>query len=218
MKPLFLPVLSVALMLAACGGGGSPPAPTPPPTRSLYQGVWGWGIANPVTGEMIDSGGVVFTEEVTSQGHTAAAGLYLNQTAINNQANGRSGVAVLGPISAANKLETVFSLTTTNDNRLYFIGADSNNRLELYEGKPSFDGPGALVTASNQPGQDILVVLVQVSETVPSNAKDLGSLKESGKTLAVQALGARTQTRVAVEPQGHSNLLRAAEKSLSSSR
>nr|WP_221284031.1 Ig-like domain-containing protein [Deinococcus humi] len=160
-----------------------------PSGETLYQGVWGWGIGNATTGELIDNGVVVFDDEVVNQGRTVATGAYVNLVAGSDQPGDRLGFALLGPISAAGKLETGFTLNTSGDDKIYFVGADDNDALELYEGSLAFEGVGAIFTASNQPGQQVEVILIQVSDTVPSGAT-WEAFKVRAKTLAATALKA----------------------------
>lgn len=171
--------------------------PVTPPGKTLYQGVWGWVISNATTGELIDNGVAVFDDEVFNQGRTIAFGAYLNLIADTDEPGDRLGFALLGPISAVGKLETAFSLNTSGDGKIYFIGADDNNRLEPFQEMPSFDGTGAIFTASNQPGQQVRVIMVQVSDIVPSGATQ-ETLKVKAKVLAAAALKASFQEGRAV--------------------
>jgi hypothetical protein len=181
----------------------------PPPTGTLFQGVWAWGIGDPQSGGLLDSGAVVFNEQVVSAGRTVAAGSYANSAALNDTAGARLGFSVLGPISSAGQLETGFSLTTADDGRFYFVGADDDNRLELYEGDLTFSGTGNLVTSTNQAGPDILVALIQISDTVPTNATAHNVLSVQGKALAAGAVRAAFHSRTATSSEGDKNLLRA---------
>lgn len=155
-----------------------------PTTKTLHQGVWGWAIGNPNTQAVIDSGAVIFDEEIMNDTGKVAAGVYVNR------AESRSGVSAMGPISATGNLETVFTVGTTTPVKLYFVGADSNNALELYEGKKAFAGLGALVDANNNPTQEVVVALVQVSDQVPSGSVPI-TMTNSARTLAIQALSHR---------------------------
>lgn len=190
-----LPTLSLSLLLAACGGGS---APTPPQT--LHQGVWGWAIANPSTQTIIDAGAAVFSEDYTggSYGKVAAGG-YVNETKT------KSGIAMMGPVSGTGKLETVFSLGTSTPVKLYFAGTDSNNTMELYEGKNTFAGTGFILDANNDPRQEVVVVLVQVDDKVPSGGVS-SAMQQSIRTLALQALGPQMKLNaMQVKPDGHLN-------------
>ncbi|MDV6375794.1 Ig-like domain-containing protein [Deinococcus arenicola] len=163
---------------------------TPAPGgKTLYQGVWGWGIVNPATNLLIDNGIVVFNGQGQVEGRTVGEGPYINVIADSDQPGNRAGFAALGPISAAGKLDAVFSLDTTS-NRIYFAGSDANNALELYEGQPVFEGSGAVVDASNKPAQSVIILLIQVSDTLPTAAGARQALNLKAKALTAAAVKA----------------------------
>lgn len=163
---------------------------TAPSTRTLYQGLWGWGIGNVTTGAIIDTGAVLFSEEVQNDGRAVALGIYANQAEIDAAGTGRDGAALLGPVGTPGSLDVGFFVGTDAEARVFFIGRDSDNRMDLYEGKPAFQGSGYLATASNEPGEAVIVVLLQVSDTVPSNAAARKALEAKGQTMIGQALKA----------------------------
>ncbi|TSA87720.1 hypothetical protein FNU79_00165 [Deinococcus detaillensis] len=150
--------------------------------NTLYQGVWGWAIGDSTDATLLDSGVTVFSDEIAGNSGTVAAGAYFNK------AQTRSGVAVMGPVSAAGKLETAFSFDASGSTRLYFVGSDDNNAIELYQGSPTFAGTGVLLNANNKPAQAIIVALVQGSTTVPSSLTAQATLKTQAKALALDAL------------------------------
>lgn len=174
--------MTCALLLAACSGGSAPPAQPQPKPATLYQGVWGW-VLGDASGNMVDSGAVVFSDQGMNQGRTAALGAY------QNAARTRLGYSFMGPLSAAGKLETFFTATTdTNNVSLYFIGFDEDNTMGTYEGKAVFTGPGAIVDASGNPTTTVVVGLIQSSTVVPTGAAALAQAKSQARTMAGQAL------------------------------
>lgn len=161
-----------------------------PGGKTLYQGVWAWGIGNLVTGKLIDQGVAVFNEQGVNEGRIVAAGPYINMLPESDQPGDRLGFAFLGPITGAGRLETIFSLNTSEDDKIYFVGTDDNNVMEPYEGKPSFSGTGNVATASNQPGQQVIVVLLQASDVVPEGAGAQEVARARASTLVESAIQA----------------------------
>lgn len=167
------------------GQGGAQVTVNVPRTPTLYQGVWGWGIIDPVTEQLIDNGAVVYSEEATNEGRTAAFGGYLNESRT------RQGFSVLGPISASGSLETGFTASTDPSNpAIYFIGQDDDNRLGTFEGNATFEGGGALFNSSNQPSKNVYVILIQTSTIVPSGTDAIERAKAESRAL-VERLGSK---------------------------
>ncbi len=219
MKKLFLPLIGSALLLAACGGSPQPTPEKPATAKTKYQGVWGWGIGDPNTGELIDSGSVVFSEELESEGRTVAFGRYMNHTEMAFPETGKNGAALLGPVTEAGTLDAGFFLGTGTDARIFFIGQDDDNKLGLYQGKPAFEGTGNLATASNDPGQAVIVALIQVSDTVPATPAAQNTLNGQGKRMAIQALKTTFAAATPASARGNSGLFRAiASSSLSTAK
>ena len=165
MKKIMFASLCLTTLLAACGGGNSspnPPAPKPTPTTTLNQGVWGWVIADPETETVIDTGAFILNQEFNGDYGKLAGGVY------SNQAQTQQGVTIMGPIAAKGALQAAFSYDTTNSKRLYLLAADDDDKLENYQGKAAFFGPGALLDANNKVSREILVAFVQNSTTVPT--------------------------------------------------
>ncbi|PNY82280.1 hypothetical protein [Deinococcus koreensis] len=185
MSKLLLPALTCVLFLAACGGDPSP-QPQPQPQPTLYQGVWGWALGD-ASGNVVDSGAVVFSEQDTNEGRTAAFGTY------QNAAKTRLGYSIMGPISAAGKLETAFTVDTdVNNVALYFLGLDSDNTMGTYEGKAAFSGTGAILDAAGTPTTAVVVALLQTSAVVPTNATALAQARVQARTMAAQAMAQQT--------------------------
>lgn len=179
MKNLALPLLGTALLLASCGGGGStPPAGT---VSTLYQGVWGWGIVEPTTGELIDNGAVVYDDETNNAGRTAAFGGYINV------AQTRQGYSILGPITAVGQLEVGFTVDTNPNNpNVYFIGTDDDNQFGVYENKSTFEGSGVVFNASGQPEKNVGVILIQTSTSVPTGMTAQAQAKAQARAVVSQ--------------------------------
>lgn len=151
---------------------------------TLYQGVWGWAIGDSAGAAALDSGAAIFSDETPSDNRAVAVGVY------RNVAQTRSGIAIMGPVSAAGKLETAFSIDLSGSGPLYFVGVDGDNTIGLYQGRPAFEGTGALLDANNQPTQAITVDLVQTSATVPGSLTAQTELKTQARALALSALQA----------------------------
>lgn len=177
MKKFTLPLLGVALLLASCGGGSTPTNST------LYRGVWGWGIFDPTTEQLIERGAVIYDGEVQFEGRTLASGDYANE------ANTRRGYSVLGPINAAGHLETAFSVEATQDSAAYFAGRDQDDALQPVEGKPTFQGDGAIYNSSNQATQNVVVILVQTSTTVPTSLTTQNQAKDDARAFVGRLAG-----------------------------
>ena len=163
---------------------------TTPATRTLYQGLWAWGIGNINTGAVIDRGAVLFNEEFQNEGRAVALGIYANQAEIDAAGTGRDGGALLGPVVTPSSLDVGFFVGTDPEARIFFIGRDNDDRIGMYEGQPAFQGSGNLATPSNEIGEAVIVVLLQMSDTVPSNAATRDALEARGKAVVGQALKA----------------------------
>lgn len=157
-----------------------PPATTP---RTLYQGVWGWAAADASTGQIVESGATVLSDEATQEGRKVAVGAYTNE------AQTQMGASLLGPITAAGELETAFSYDLdSSDIRLYLLATDDDGQLEDYEGSPAFFGAGTLLSrATQQPSRAVYVALLQVSDQVPAGMNAQAAAKRSAQALAVSA-------------------------------
>ncbi|GGL74902.1 hypothetical protein GCM10010840_11230 [Deinococcus aerolatus] len=191
---------------------------TAPSTRTLYQGLWAWGIGNINTGAVIDTGAVLFSEEVHNDGRAVALGIYANQAEIDAASTGRDGAALLGPVGTPGSLDVGFFVGTDAEARVFFVGRDDDDRIDLYDGKPAFQGSGRLATPDNEPGEAVIVVLLQVSDTVPSNAAARETLEARGKTMVGQALKAARNPAVQPAATASSWRFRALQQGLRTDR
>ncbi|OLV17796.1 Ig-like domain-containing protein [Deinococcus marmoris] len=188
---------------------------TPPPnTQTLYQGVWSWAIGDLTSRALIDSGVVIFSDEFTNEGQPIAFGVYANQTEIAAQGTGKFGAALMGPVVQAGDLDIGFFLGTDENAGVFFIGQDSDNALGVFQGKPAFDGTGNIATATNEQGQAVAIALVQVSDTVPTNAAAQNVMKAEGKLMAAEALKATFNTKAQTTARANPALFRAMQQSL----
>ncbi|MBZ9751962.1 hypothetical protein K7W42_13965 [Deinococcus sp. HMF7604] len=152
---------------------------------TLYQGVWGWGLVN-AAGTFVDQGAVIFDDEGRQNGQTAALGIY------RNQAETRAGYSLLGEITARARLETAFSFDENlNDLRFYFIGIDDDQQMGTFQGKAAFEGSGAIFNAAGEPTQDVFVLLIQSSTSVPSGLGAQSAAKAQARALVTGALAQR---------------------------
>lgn len=150
---------------------------------TLYQGVWGWAIAD-TSGNLVDSGAAVFYDEDTYQDRTAAFGTFANITKTPAGNPTKSGFSLMGPISAVGQLETGFFLGNPTDAAVnpYFIGIDSDNTMGTYQGSATFSGTGSTFV-NGQESQAVYVALVQSSNIVPQGLA-LDSAKAAARATA----------------------------------
>ncbi|CAM4344250.1 Ig-like domain-containing protein [Deinococcus marmoris] len=188
--------------------------PAPPGTATLYQGVWSWAIGDLTSRAVIDSGVVIFSDEFANEGQTIAFGVYANQTEIAAQGTGKFGAALMGPVLQAGNLDVGFFLGTDEDARIFFTGQDSDNALGVFQGKAAFEGAGNIATASNESGQAVAIALVQVSDTVPTNAAAQNVMKAEGKLMAAGALRATFDAPARATAKANPALFRAMQQSL----
>ncbi|UQN06612.1 hypothetical protein [Deinococcus sp. QL22] len=217
-KRLMLPLISTALLLAACGGGDpTPPQPQPAPVRTptLHQGVWAWAAAN-TSGTIVGSGVLILSEQVIESGRPVALGIYTNESQT------QTGVTVVGPITAAGKLETAFSydLSTTGNN-IYLAASDTDGQFENYQGSAAFFGGGEIFSrTAQQPGQAVYVGILQASTEVPTSQSAKIQAQSAARTLAVDAVKRQfasnrtTKLNLASASQNFSPLQSAAAKLL----
>lgn len=149
---------------------------------TLYQGIWAWAIAD-ASGTLIDSGAVVNLGELPVQTRVAAIGFYFNETET------KEGLALMGPIAAAGKLQAAFSLGNTFDTG-YFAGEDTDNTMGTYQGKALFEGTGSIVDAAGNAVQDVVIVILQSSTEIPAPA---------GAKIAAQRAARTDAERLAVQ-------------------
>ncbi|THF68111.1 hypothetical protein E7T06_18160 [Deinococcus sp. Arct2-2] len=195
-----LPLISTALLLAACGGGDPAsvqPQPQPAPVRTptLYQGVWGWAVAN-TSGTVIAKGVLILSEQVTQSGRTVAVGAYTNDSQT------QTGVTLLGPISATGTLETGFTYDlSTTDSRIYLLARDDDGKFENYQGSATFYGKGEVFDrATQQPSQAITVALVQGSTEVPTSQSAKVQAQSAARNLAADAVKRQFASNRATTP------------------
>lgn len=221
MKRLTLPLISTALLLAACGGGSpTPPQPQPEPVRTptLYQGVWGWAAVN-TSGDLVARGALILSEQVSQSGRTVAGGIYTNESQT------QTGITLLGPLTAVDELETVFSYDlNTTDSRIYLAASDTDGQFENYQGSAAFFGEGAIVNrTTQQPSQTIYVGLLQASTEVPTSQSAKIQAQSAARNLAVDAvkrqLASNRAMKLNLAPSSQNfNLLRSTAANLLNNR
>lgn len=220
-KRLTLPLISTALLLAACGGGSpTPPQPQPAPVRTptLYQGVWGWAAVN-TSGDLVARGALILSEQVIESGRSIAVGIYTNESQT------QTGLTILGPITAIGKLETAFSYDlSTTDNSIYLAATDTDGQFENYQGSATFLGEGAIVNRITQePSQPVEVILIQASTEVPTSQSAKIQAQSAARNLAVDAvkrqLASNRAMKLNLAPSSQNfNLLRSAAANLLNNR
>ncbi|MDL2344129.1 Ig-like domain-containing protein [Deinococcus sp. MIMF12] len=166
-------------------------------TSTLYQGVWGWAVADANTEQIIQRGAMILFDEVQNEGRRVAVGGYTNE------AQTQTGASLLGPITAAGELETFFSYDLNAESvRAYLVASDDDGRLENYQGSPTFFGAGALVDrVTQQPNRAVYVALVQVSSEVPEELTAQAAAKADARALAAQAVQRQFRTGAALQAQ-----------------
>ncbi|WP_157451082.1 Ig-like domain-containing protein [Deinococcus puniceus] len=152
-------------------------------TPTLYQGVWGWAVAN-TSGTVIANGVFILSEQVAEAGRTVAFGVYTNDSQT------QTGFTLLGPIAAAGTLETGFTYDlSTTDSRIYLIARDTDGQLENFQGSATFFGEGTVFNRTTQePSQAVRVVLVQVSAEVPTSQSAKIQAESAARNLAADAV------------------------------
>lgn len=179
------------------GQAGAQATVNVPHAATLYQGVWGWAVANASTGDIIETGGMVLVDEVDQQGRKVAVGAYTNT------AQTQTGASLLGPITAAGELETFFSydLNTANP-RAYLVASDDDGRLEATEDGPVFLGAGALIDrTTQQPSQAVDVLLLQLDDEVPEGQAAQAMAKRSAQALAASTMQRQFRTAPGLQTQ-----------------
>ncbi|EYB67469.1 hypothetical protein DEIPH_ctg040orf0033 [Deinococcus phoenicis] len=168
-----------------------------PRAGTLYQGVWGWAVADASTGDIIETGAMVLVDEGDHEGRKVAVGAYTNT------AQSQTGASLLGPITAAGELETIFSYDlNTEDPRAYLVAIDDDGQLEATEDGPAFFGAGALFDrATQQPNRAVDVLLLQLDDEVPAGQDAQATAKRNARALAASTLRHQFRTASGLQAQ-----------------
>ncbi|THF88061.1 hypothetical protein E7T09_02245 [Deinococcus sp. KSM4-11] len=145
---------------------------------TLYQGLWAWGLADS-TGAIIDSGAVLFDDEVYNAGRTAAFGPYVND------AKTREGFSLMGPLTAAGKLQVAFTADANAGNpNFYFIGTDADGALGTYQGKSTIEGSATTYDANGNALASYTLAVIQTSTVTTATVGAPAAALQTARTLA----------------------------------
>lgn len=123
-----------------------------------YQGSWYW-VATDGSGGVIADGISTFITEVPVNGQQVAGGIYsdTDQT--------RLGISLMGPIFSTTTLETAFTVSTDNAD-LYLAAQDDDGTIGTYEGRPVFEGRGAILDTATSSSIPVYFGMLQINTDV----------------------------------------------------
>lgn len=158
MKQTRLRILSLALLLTACGGQNRTTPPTAPPTPGedvLYYGEWAWAYEKPeeTAGSASNEGRLSIREAHAEAGFTGSFGYY-QACASGSCQDTIDGAAVFGTFEDKGLALVFFRVDAANNPVPVYVARDADGVISQdSRGRDVFEGQAIWNRGGNVPGQ-----------------------------------------------------------------